>query len=577
MKTSNKVMAFLLALCLLAGCGAASAETLYIWVGVLPQDTQETAESNTATTITGVSVMLNGTTLMDGACVDGTEAVTFSVTDTVADNTYSYQISLDGTSYSAFSEGATLDSCLPGSSGALYTVYFKVIGDDDPVNNVTVASYDLYYISLTSATITGITVLANGNTLQNGMWMNGSEPITFTVSDTVTPNTYTYQLSTDGVHFNDFTEGNQLTLSNSTRFRTVYFRAIGDNDTVNNVKTVSFSLYYDNEAPALFCKAGTDRALYFFAGDNYSGFVTDGSEKNVTFDGGATWSACLTAYGQNVYTCHVAYTGSGTIPANKLGVKDRAGNITLWGSAITIAESSGGTTGGGGYSGSGGSGGSYGSSSTTVTVNAAASTDTTVTPYAGVDLVVDTGEMTQLAIGEQTLDLSLYRADETTGEATSGEQAPFSAAFAKWDHNEATTTDAEDGDVDTLVLTAVSATGEYDWTFNGSVYKKLAASGIDYLVLQVGDQITALSTAGFTAGLRYNLYRAAGLASKAFDYAVHMGQDGTRVEVSVEGQTYALTDDKTGEFYYYDLYTGTRDLMDRPFGQGSASTEDQQG
>ena len=92
MKTSNKVMAFLLALCLLAGCGAASAETLYIWVGVLPQDTQETAESNTATTITGVSVMLNGTTLMDGACVDGTEAVTFSVTDTVVDNTYSYQI-----------------------------------------------------------------------------------------------------------------------------------------------------------------------------------------------------------------------------------------------------------------------------------------------------------------------------------------------------------------------------------------------------------------------------------------------------------------------------------------------------
>ena len=93
----------------------------------------------------------------------------------------------------------------------------------------------------------------------------------------------------------------------------------------------------------------------------------------------------------------------------------------------------------------------------------------------------------------------------------------------------------------------------------------------------MGDQITALSTAGFTAGLRYNLYRAAGLASKAFDYAVHMGQDGTSVEVSVEGQTYALTDDKTGEFYYYDLYTGTRDLMNRPFGQGSASTEDHQG
>ena len=575
MKTSNRVMAFLLALCLLAGCGAASAETLYIWVGVLPQDTQETTDSNTGTTITGVSVMLNGTTLMDGACVDGTEAVTFSVTDTVASNTYSYQISLDGTSYSAFSEGASLDGYLPGSSGALYTVYFKVIGDDDPVNNVTVASYDLYYISLTSATITGVTVLADGSALQDGMWLNGSEPITFTVTDTVTPNTYTYQLSTDGVHFNGFTEGSQLTLTNSTRFHTVYFRVIGDNDTVNNVKTVSFSLYYDNEAPALFCKAGTDMALYFFAGDNYSGFVTDGSVKNVTFDGGATWSAYLTAYGQNVYTCHVAYTGSGTIPANKLGVKDRAGNITLWGSEIIISASGGGTTGGGAFSGTGGTGSS--STSSTVTVNAAASTDTTVTPYAGVDLVVDTGEMTQLIIGDQTLDLSLYRADATTEDTAGGEQTPFNATFAKWDADEQETTDAVDEDVDTLVLTATTDTGTYDWTFNGSVYKKLAASGIDYLVLQVGDQITALSTAGFTAGLRYNLYRAAGLASKAFDYTVHMGQDGTQVEVSVDGQTYTLSDDKGGEFYYYDLYTGTRDLMDRPFGQGSASAEDQQG
>ena len=59
---------------------------------------------------------------------------------------------------------------------------------------------------------------------------------------------------------------------------------------------------------------------------------------------------------------------------------------------------------------------------------------------------------------------------------------------------------------DTLVLAvsqedlAQAEDAAFTWDFNGTVYKKLAASGIDYLVLQVGDQVTALSTAGFAAG-----------------------------------------------------------------------------
>ena len=97
------------------------------------------------------------------------------------------------------------------------------------------------------------------------------------------------------------------------------------------------------------------------------------------------------------------------------------------------------------------------------------------------------------------------------------------------------------------------------------MYKKLAASGIDYLVLNVGDNVTALSTAGFAAGIRYNMYRAAGTASKDFVYTIRMGAnaDGSanassmQIQVTVGGETYTLTNNQASEFYYYDVYTGT--------------------
>jgi len=185
---------------------------------------------------------------------------------------------------------------------------------------------------------------------------------------------------------------------------------------------------------------------------------------------------------------------------------------------------------------------------------------------------VENGTMNTLTIGDQQLDLSL-KLDGTT--PTDGTEPAFKADFVDWKGGSGTeTTDAESDDsaVDTLVLTAADATlenGDYCWTFDGSVYKKLAASGIDYLVLNVGDNATALSTAGFAAGIRYNMYRAAGLASKEFIYTVRMNAStgSAQLEVTVSGETYALTSDQTSEFYYYDVYTGTMDMLNRPFGQ----------
>ena len=109
---------------------------------------------------------------------------------------------------------------------------------------------------------------------------------------------------------------------------------------------------------------------------------------------------------------------------------------------------------------------------------------------------------------------------------------------------------------DTLVLAvsqedlAQAEDAAFTWDFNGTVYKKLAASGIDYLVLQVGDQVTALSTAGFAAGVRYTMYRAQGLSSEAFDYHVAMTEAGeTALSVTVAGETWPLTEEEGGEFY----------------------------
>lgn len=428
------------------------------------------------------------------------------------------------------------------------------------------------FSTLLAPTFTIDSVAIGSRTLSDGLWVNGSEGVTFSVTDSVVGNTYTYEVSTDGgVTFTSFGDGGSLGglgLTSGSSYAIV-FRLTGADDP-SNIVTAAYTLQYDNVAPVLICKAGTDNTLSFYAGDSISGF---GSDNNVTFNATASpipWAALLKYYGQNVYTYSVQYKGSGTIAAGTLAVRDAANNVAVWGTDITITSGSGGGMSGGGTGSV--SGGTAGGTATSRTVYHAASAYTTVTAYNGVELVVENGTMNTLTIGDQQLDLSL-KLDGTT--PTDGTEPTFKADFVDWKGGSGTeTTDAEsDGStVDTLVLTAADATlenGDYCWTFDGSVYKKLAASGIDYLVLNVGDNATALSTAGFAAGIRYNMYRAAGLASKEFIYTVRMNAStgSAQLEVTVSGETYALTSDQTSEFYYYDVYTGTMDMLNRPFGQ----------
>lgn len=445
--------------------------------------------------------------------------------------------------------------------------------------------------STAASTITITSVSVGGTALpesaSNDVWFSGGT-VSIVFSDTETDNTYTYDVSTDGgVTFaatglsGGFTL-DSLGLSSSTTPYSMVFRVNDAADSTNSAVSGIYYVYVDNDAPVLLCKAGTDNTLNFYAGDDVSGFST--SEYNVTVtasEASPTWIKLLTEYGQGVYTAVIQYSGEGTIPAGTLGVRDKAGNIAVWGEDIIISAT-GGISGGSTMSSGGSMSSSGGSSSATTsrTVYYAANTDDdTVTPYNGVDLVVENGNMSALTIGDQTLNLTLQLFDSDSGVVYTSYQPVFSASFADWNGSGTTTSDAEDdNDMDTLVLTASDAeTSEdadyaYEWTFDGSVYKKLAASGIDYLVFSDGDGAMALSTAGFTAGLRYNMYRAAGLSSKSFVYTVRMGESGMQMQVTVDGKTYTMTDDETSEIYYYDLYMGTMDMLDYPFGQESGQT-----
>ncbi len=420
--------------------------------------------------------------------------------------------------------------------------------------------------AFSAPTFTVDAVSIGSRALEGGMWVNGSDGVTFAVTDTDPANTYLYEISTDGgVTFEGFGNGASLGglaagLVTGNSYALV-FRLTASSDPLNTVTTAAVTVNYDNESPSLVCKAGEGNTVTFYAGDAASGF---GWANNVTFNATASpigWVAQLTSAGGGVYTYAAAYTGGGVIAAGTLGVRDRAGNVAVWGEQIVI----GGGRGAGGFGGisgfSGGFGGGGGRS-----IYHSTSTYDTVTAYGGVDLVVETGAMDTLTIGQQQLGLTL---------ADDGGTEPFVANLLAWGESGDGAAADTQADADTLVLSAADGTaqgGAYAWTFDGAVYKKLAASGLSYMVFTVGDRAVALSTAGFTGGVRYNMYRAAGLASKAFEYTVRMDASGSfTLSVTVEGQTYALTGDQQSDFYYYDVLSGTVDMLALPYGQGGAA------
>lgn len=307
--------------------------------------------------------------------------------------------------------------------------------------------------------------------------------------------------------------------------------------------TQDVTLRLDTTPPLVQATAGANLTLTVTASDAVSGI--DG----LSMDGGASWYP-VTEMGEGVwgltFTAAQAYTfAPGTIVA-----RDGAGNLAAYEKEVTLQSSQGRPS--GGFSGGGGGG-----SSSTVATTHATSDTTAVVAYDGVELVVADQPMSSLVMGETELELFLRPDESLLARLGEDYQPAFTATLSNWMEDASDTPD-------TLVLAvsqedlAQAEDAAFTWDFNGTVYKKLAASGIDYLVLQVGDQVTALSTAGFAAGVRYTMYRAQGLSSEAFDYHVAMTEAGeTALSVTVAGETWPLTEEEGGAFYYYDVYTGT--------------------
>jgi hypothetical protein len=306
-------------------------------------------------------------------------------------------------------------------------------------------------------------------------------------------------------------------------------------------QSANYYVALDMTAPLIRAESG-ERGIIITATDALSDTVC------ISVDAGKTWQESSRQL-DGSFTYTFVNTTRKAIPAGTIMARDAAGNIAAYGEEIA-------GMGGGGYGGYGGMSGGR-------TVSHASSDTSSTIAYEAVALQWEEAEMTVLTLGGEALALTVSR---VLPDGSYVEAASFAAELGAW-------RSLEDEGYDSLILTAVTGDEDggdyaYQWDFSGAVYKKLAASGIDYLILRADGQVMAFSTAGFTAGIRYNLLKSGGVASGEFHYVALMGQalEDMALSVYVDGGFYALTDDPAREMYCYDVYFGSDDIINKPFG-----------
>ena len=136
------------------------------------------------------------------------------------------------------------------------------------------------------------------------------------------------------------------------------------------------------------------------------------------------------------------------------------------------------------------------------------------------------------------------------------------------------------------------------WQINGAVIRKLANSGINYLVLKAADDLVVLPTEGFTAGTRYAELKMAGVSTKKFNYTIRMDLDrreqqeddsmtqeqplwkfsetcDVQISVAVEEEAWVLPIAQEGEMYAENVYCGPYAMMEVPYGESQIGEEDE--
>ena len=382
-----------------------------------------------------------------------------------------------------------------------------------------------------------LTLQAACDQVLDGSWLTTAPTFTLS-SDVELPQGWTWAVRYDGGAPVTLA-GNTFTAQEEGAYTLTFVVLDGAGQVAASTQDVTLRL--DTTPPLVQATAGANLTLTVTASDAVSGI--DG----LSMDGGSSWYP-VTEMGEGVWGLTFTAAQAYTFAPGPIVARDGAGNLAVYEKEVTLQSSQGRP--GGGFSGGGGS-------SSTVATTHATSDTTAVVAYDGVELVVTDQPMSSLVMGETELELFLRPDESLLARLGEDYQPAFTATLSNWMEDASDTPD-------TLVLAvsqedlAQAEDAAFTWDFNGTVYKKLAASGIDYLVLQVGDQVTALSTAGFAAGVRYPMYRAQGLSSEAFDYHVAMTEEGeTTLSVTVAGETWLLTEEEGGAFYYYDVYTGT--------------------
>lgn len=343
-----------------------------------------------------------------------------------------------------------------------------------------------------------------------------------------------------------------------------------------------YTLMLDYTQPVLACEVSytANYTMTISASDGGSGVCA------LSLDGGQTWMEF--ADGEQ-YVLQTEKTA--TIAAGMIQVRDEAGNIAVSAEDFVLDKIP---------SGGGGGGASAPKK------EHASDGEKTTTAYNALTMEIPQEPMHELTIDDEVLPLYLTLESAAAMDIPVEHVAKFTADMARWYREPVLDEDGnvvEDGDdaPDTLVLTAqmdanLGDVFAYRWNFNGSVARVLNNSGIRYLVLRVGDDIVSLPTEGFTGGTRYTDLKMAGVSTQKFEYALRMNcdlgaetvppepnADGVYVdltstcdlamEVAVQGESYVLSSDKSGEMYFYDVYVGPSEMMEQAYGK-YASMED---
>ena len=369
-------------------------------------------------------------------------------------------------------------------------------------------------------------------------------------------------------------------------------------DAVGDIADASelYNVWLDRTPPAV--TAAVDESLSYTlnlsATDELSGVDA------VSVDGGAVWLTPQ-ADGAFVYTA----PGETTLEPGMVQVRDKAGNVWLSAESYSLTAVSGGGDFGFGGGGGGGGGGGDG----TPPQQHASGDGEEEADYGTLPLELPDGPMTDLTLGETQLPLSLELAAAEGFDIPDHFQPQFTAELAAWTSGESDGPaasdaggDAEEADgeepngeeaapaPDTLILTAVEEPNlgdrfEYRWNFNGEVCRLLSNSGIRYLALAVGDDMTVLPTEGFTGGTKYTELRMLGVSTRKFDYVVAMTFNldpdhipmlsemdfsencDIAIQTEVEEMKYVLSAEPRGEMYYYGVCVGPKDMMEFPYGE----------